>query len=175
MANDDGRTAATTWDKPRPPVETGEPRLLGQLKTVLALLLAPVWVVVGCSLASGAVGAHMDFRHAQRVQATIIEADYAKPGGQQASRIVVRLPAPFGGTATVDDLNSAPDGLTTSSAEVLVDPARPGHALFPGQLSWWHVLYPGGYFVLIGLGTLGYGTVAAVKAWRRRRPTPPTT
>ncbi|MFF5492154.1 DUF3592 domain-containing protein [Streptomyces aquilus] len=136
------------------------------------------------ALAFGLVGtlnslaAQRAFAEADKVSATVARVGYAKPELKvDAEAVEVILTDASGTTATIDDVMTAPDDLTVGDhVMVLHDPDRPGHALFPSQLGWGPLMFPGLLFGLLGLvQTLILAGVATrallVRRERRRRLT----
>ncbi|MER5641102.1 hypothetical protein ABT095_29650 [Kitasatospora sp. NPDC002227] len=128
-------------------------------RQVTRLLVAPVFLAVGLWLTVPTVLAHIRFADAPRVPAVVAEAVYGKPEARQSpERIRVRVIAADGSTssaaAEVDDINGAPGGLVPGErVTVLAAPDRPGHVLFPEQLGWWSLVFPGLLLCGIGLAT----------------------
>ncbi|WP_327699550.1 DUF3592 domain-containing protein [Streptomyces sp. NBC_00459] len=136
-------------------------RALGYtLGLVLGLLFATLGFFFG--LDNGAARLHFD--DAEKIPAVVVEADYAKlQPKQHPSFITVNLTGAHGIQASIDDVIQAPDGLSTGDrVTVLYDAARPGHALFPSQLGWAKLMFPGGLLFLVSLvPTIGYGLAIA--------------
>jgi hypothetical protein len=136
-------------------------RALGYtLGLVLGLLFVTLGFVFG--LANGAARVHFD--DAKRIPAVVVDADYAKPQLKQSpSFITVDLSGVQDIQASIDDVFQAPDGLSTGDhVTVLHDAARPGHALFPSQLGWAKLMFPGGLLLFVGLvPAIGYGIAIA--------------
>ncbi|WP_370222161.1 hypothetical protein [Kitasatospora sp. MAP12-22] len=72
--------------------------------------------------------------------------------------------------ASIDNVSSAPDGMSVGDKViVLFDPTHPGHALFPSQLGWGTILFPGLGFTVVGLAASAAGGLAAARRIRARR------
>lgn len=141
----------------RPQRGTGVRRTL---VPAVSLLVGLAFTVLGVVFASACLAARWHFGDAQKVPAVVLHADYAKPHQKQsASSITVHLTGVHDVQASIDDVVMAPDGLSTGDhVTVLYSTSRPGHALFPSQLGWSKLLFPGGLFFLIGLvATIGHG------------------
>ncbi|MEU0968131.1 DUF3592 domain-containing protein [Streptomyces sp. NPDC005917] len=90
----------------------------------------------------------------------VVDADYNRPQMKQSPKFVrVALADGHETRASIDDVAHAPGSLSPGDhVTVLYDPARPGHALFPSQLGWLALMFPGVLFVAAGLvPTTGYG------------------
>ncbi|MEV5841592.1 DUF3592 domain-containing protein [Streptomyces sp. NPDC051985] len=138
-----------------------------------ALTVGLLFVVLGSALALDNVKARLHFDDADEVPAVVVEADYTKPHLKQSPEHVgVALADGHRTPASIDDVAQAPDGLSPGDhVTVLHDAARPGHALFPSQLGWGALMFPGGMLLLCGLvPTVVYGlALARVLAARLRR------
>ncbi|MES5823443.1 DUF3592 domain-containing protein [Streptomyces sp. RG80] len=107
----------------------------------------------GLVLTLDTLAARRAFDGAGEVTAVVTRTEYAKPKLKvDAEAIEVTLTNGSGTAATIDDVTTAPDGLTPGDrVTVLHDPARPGHALFPSQLGWSALMFPGLSFAVLGL------------------------
>ncbi|MCW8382413.1 DUF3592 domain-containing protein [Streptomyces justiciae] len=139
----------------------------------LGLLGGLLFIILGFALAWDNAAARWHFGDAEKVPAVVIEADYAKPQlKQSASFISVKLTGVHNAQASIDNVLLAPDRLSADNrVTVLYDASRPGHALFPGQLGWTKLMFPGGLLFLVGLvPAVGNGLVIGRRTavWLRR-------
>ncbi|MCW8383827.1 DUF3592 domain-containing protein [Streptomyces justiciae] len=143
----------------------GAKRIRRALVLTLGLLVGLLFVTIGFILGLDNVVARVHFDDAEKVPAVVVNADYAKPRMKDsASFIRVKLPGVHNIQASIDNVIQAPDGLSPGDrVPVLYDPARPGHALFPSQLGWTKLMFPGGGFFLLGLGATIANGLAMVR------------
>ncbi|QNA73438.1 hypothetical protein C8250_017295 [Streptomyces sp. So13.3] len=137
---------------------------------ILPFLAGPLFLALGLVLGIDNGTARLHFSDAQKVSAVVTSAEYVKPQFKQsASRVRVALLVDGRQVvASIDDVASAPDGLSAGdSVIVLADQARSGHALFPSQLGWEKMALPGG-FIGAGLFTSIAAGVSASRAVRTR-------
>ncbi|MEU5095048.1 DUF3592 domain-containing protein [Streptomyces sp. NPDC020996] len=130
----------------------------------LGLLAGLLFVILGFVLALDNAAARWHFGDAEKIPAVVVDADYAKPYlKQSASFISVNLTGIHDVQVPIDNVLLAPDGLSRGDRViVLYDASRPGHALFPSQLGWTKLMFPGGLLFLVGLvPTIGNGLVIA--------------
>ncbi|WP_405820175.1 DUF3592 domain-containing protein [Streptomyces sp. NBC_01390] len=138
-------------------------RVLGH---TLGLLTGLLFVTLGFVLGLDNAVARLHFHDAEEVPAVVVAADYAKPQLKESPSFVsVNLAGVQDDRASIDNVLLAPDGLSRGDhVTVLHDAARPGHALFPSQLGWTKLMFPGGLLFLVGLvPTIGYGLAIARK------------
>ncbi|WP_319354893.1 DUF3592 domain-containing protein [Streptomyces turgidiscabies] len=147
----------------RPQRGEGIRRSLGYMVGLLAGLIS---VTLGFALGFANGAARLHFDDAEKMPAVVVTADYAKPQLKESpSSIRVSLAGVPDGWASIDNVLLAPGGLSTGDrVTVLYDAERPGHALFPSQLGWTKLMFPGGLLFLVGLvPTIGYGLAIARK------------
>ncbi|MFF4895850.1 DUF3592 domain-containing protein [Streptomyces sp. NPDC001068] len=138
----------------------GGERVRRALGYTLCLLVGLVFMTAGFLIGFDNVLARVHFADAEKVPAVVVDARYVKPEMRQSpSFISVRTTGVHDVRATIDDVFLAPDGLSPGDrVTVLYDTARPGHALFPGQLGWTKLMFPGGGLFLCGfVAAITYG------------------
>lgn len=108
-----------------------------------------------------AVGAqaryHFRYADAERVQATVVTAEYNGPMGERPGRIVLALADGREVTPDRDLAGGVPAGLATGAVRtVLVNPQKPAAVAFPAQVGWKAVLIPWALGLPVGVvGTAG--------------------
>ncbi|MGE7433860.1 MULTISPECIES: DUF3592 domain-containing protein [Kitasatospora] len=142
------------------------------LRTLVNLVGAVAFMVTGLVFDCTQVHLWVNFADAEEVPAVVTDAEYVRTGTRESPAVIrVAIDTDDGPVeATADDPAGGPNGLTAGDrVRVLFDPARPGHAAFPGQLDWNAVTFPGGGFTMIGLALAGQEAFLAARRLRHRR------
>ncbi|MER7583963.1 hypothetical protein [Kitasatospora sp. NPDC097691] len=111
---------------------------------------------------------HFRYADAERVQATVVTAEYTGPMGQRPGRIVLALAD--GREVTPDhDLGGVPAGLAPGAVRtVLITPDRPSTVAFPVQVGWGSVLVP--WVLPLPVGVVGTAGMLLYRAFWGHAP-----